>query len=235
MKVIFGFQEVQEVLEDGVTPLPDNATEAQRLEHRAMKKKDFKAMFFIHQCVDLVNFQKIENAATAKECWEILEKGHAGNEKLKQVRLQTLKRQFELLQMESNEKVSDYFNRITQVSNAMKACGDVVTDKHIVSKIMRTLSYKFDVIVVAIEESKDLSTMKVEELQCSLEAHEQRVNERSKERSVDQALQAHTWKQHGGNKYKGKKHSKKGKDQVEDDVETLSESFDGGGKQKNKS
>jgi hypothetical protein len=77
-----------------VTPLPDNATEAQILEHMAMKKKDFKAMFFIHQCVDLVNFQKIENAATAKECWEILEKGHAGNEKLKEVRLQTLKRQF---------------------------------------------------------------------------------------------------------------------------------------------
>ncbi|MCI97608.1 F-box protein, partial [Trifolium medium] len=44
--------------------------------------------------------------------------------------------------------------------------------------------------VVAIEESKDLSTMKVEELQCSLEAHEQRVNERSKDRGVEQALQA---------------------------------------------
>jgi hypothetical protein len=128
MKVIFGFQEVQDVVENGVTPLPDNATEAQRTEHRALKKKDFKAMFFINQCVDLVNFQKVENATSAKECWEILEKGHAGNEKLKQVRLQTLKRQFELLQMESNEKVSDYFNWITQVSNVMKACGDIVTD-----------------------------------------------------------------------------------------------------------
>jgi hypothetical protein len=57
-----------------------------------MKKKDFKAMFFIHQCDGLINFQKIENATTTKECWEILEKGHAGNEKLKQVRLQILKR-----------------------------------------------------------------------------------------------------------------------------------------------
>jgi hypothetical protein len=80
--------------------------------------------------------------------------------------------------MEPNEKVSEYFNRITQVSNAMKGCGEAVTDHNIVSKIMRTLSYKFDAIAVAIEESKDLSTMKVEELQYSLEAHEQRVNER---------------------------------------------------------
>jgi hypothetical protein len=92
MKVIFRFQEVQDVVETGVEALPANVTEEQRSTHRAMKKKDFKAMFFIHQCVDLINFQKIENATTNKECWKILEKGHAGNEKLKQVRLQTLKR-----------------------------------------------------------------------------------------------------------------------------------------------
>jgi hypothetical protein len=45
----------------------------------------------------------------------------------------------------------------------MKGCGETVTDHKFVSKIMRTLSYKFDAIAVAIEESKDLSTMKVEE------------------------------------------------------------------------
>ncbi|MCI07790.1 hypothetical protein A2U01_0028859 [Trifolium medium] len=156
-------------------------------------------MFFIHQCVDLMNFQKIENASTSKECWDILEKRHAGDAKLKQVRLQTLKRQFELLQMESNEKISEYFNRVSQLSNAMKNCGETVTDHNIVSKVMRTLSYKFDAIAVAIEEAKDLSTMKVEELQCSLESHEQRVNERSKERGVEQPLQTQTSKKHGGN------------------------------------
>jgi hypothetical protein len=66
------------VVENGVTQLPENPTEAQRTEHRALKKKDFKAIFFIHQCVDLINFQKIENGTYAKECWEILEKGYAG-------------------------------------------------------------------------------------------------------------------------------------------------------------
>jgi hypothetical protein len=150
--------------------------------------------------VDLTNFQKIENASSAKECWDILQRSHAGDEKLKQVRLQTLKRQFELLQMEPNEKVSEYFNRITKVSNSMKSCGEIVTDQSIVSKIMRTLSYKFDTIAVAIEEAKDLSTMRVEELQCSLEAHEQRVNERSKDRGQEQALQAQNFNKN----YKGK-------------------------------
>ncbi|MCI51735.1 hypothetical protein A2U01_0072979, partial [Trifolium medium] len=60
--------------------------------------------------------------------------------------------------MESNEKTSDYFNRITQLSNAMKNFVEEVTDHNIVSKVIRTLSYKFDAIAVAIEESKDLYT-----------------------------------------------------------------------------
>jgi hypothetical protein len=52
--------------------------------------------------------------------------------------------------------------------------------------------------------------MKVEELQCSLEAYEQRVNERAKDRGVDQALQAHAFKKNGGNKGKGKFKNKNG-------------------------
>jgi hypothetical protein len=88
----------------------------------------------------------------------------------------------------------------------MKSCGEALTDHNIVCKIMRTLSSKYDTISVAIEESNDLSTMKVEELQCSLEAYEQRVTERSKDRGAEQALQAQNfnknYKGKGKNKYK---------------------------------
>ncbi|KAE9598796.1 hypothetical protein Lalb_Chr15g0084801 [Lupinus albus] len=71
----------------------------------------------------------------------------------------------------------------------MKACGEMMSDQTMVEKILRTLSPKFDHIVVAIEESKKLSELKIEELQGSLEAHEQRLNERAMEKSSDgQAL-----------------------------------------------
>ncbi|MCH92597.1 retrovirus-related pol polyprotein from transposon TNT 1-94, partial [Trifolium medium] len=54
--------------------------------------------------------------------------------------------------------------------------------------------------------------MKVEELQCSLEAYEQRVNERSKGRGMDHALQAQTFKKYRGKKGKGKnKYKDRGK------------------------
>ena len=67
----------------------------------------------------------------------------------------------------------------------------------IVEKILRSLSQKFDFIVVAIQEAKDVKTMKVEELQSSLEAHELLVLDRSSERSVQQALQVQTTKKEG--------------------------------------
>lgn len=46
-------------------------------------------------------------------------------------------------------------------------------------KILRTLTPKFDYIIMVIEESKDVSKMKVEELLSSLEAYEQRLMDRS--------------------------------------------------------
>lgn len=69
----------------------------------------------------------------------------------------------------------------------------------IVEKVMRTLTPKFDYIVVPIEESKDLADMKVEELQASLEAHEQRLADRSSEKEVTQALQSHIVNKKGKN------------------------------------
>jgi len=58
----------------------------------------------------------------------------------------------------------------------------------VVEKILRSLIDDFESIVCAIEESKDLSVLSVEELVGSLEAHEQR--RRKKHEPRDQALKA---------------------------------------------
>jgi len=49
MKVIFGFQDVLEVVNNGVEALPENPTDVHRNAHREVKKKDCKALFYIHQ------------------------------------------------------------------------------------------------------------------------------------------------------------------------------------------
>ena len=109
---------------------------------------------------------------------------------MKGVRLQTHKRMYDLLQMEDNESISYFFIRVTKLVNQIKVCREVLTSRSVVAKILRSLAPKFDNVVVAIEESKGLSTFTKEELQGTLEYHEQILAERVVGKSIrDVALQ----------------------------------------------
>ena len=92
MKVIFGYQGVTEVVEGGVSrAAASSPTEAQKEAHNELKRKDCKALFLIHQCVDNAHFEKIEGAKSSREAWKIHKKGNAGAEQLKKVKLQTMR------------------------------------------------------------------------------------------------------------------------------------------------
>ncbi|KAF1899345.1 hypothetical protein Lal_00019473 [Lupinus albus] len=171
------------------------AFEIQRSTHRETKKKDNKALFLIHECVDDVHFEKIQNATTSKEACDILIRSHAGGEKIKKVKLQTLRRQYEMLKMEESDRIGDYFTKILTITNHMKGYGESIIDFMIIEKIMRSLPHKLDYIVVAIEESKDVNAMRIEELQSSLEAHELRLLDRNPIKNSMQALKANHFKE----------------------------------------
>jgi len=51
MKVIFRFQDVLEVVNDGIPALAANATDVQQTANRDAKKKDGKTMFLMHHSV----------------------------------------------------------------------------------------------------------------------------------------------------------------------------------------
>ncbi|KHN31836.1 hypothetical protein glysoja_045519, partial [Glycine soja] len=84
------------------------------------------------------------------------------------------------------------------ITNQMNAYGDKQSDLGIIDKVLRTLTPRFDHIVVAIEQGQNLEEMKIEELQGILEAQEMRLNERNSQRLAEQAMQAQTTK---GNNY----------------------------------
>lgn len=104
------------------------------------------------------------------------------------VRLQALKGEFDLLRMKETETVEEYFNRVVTISNQLKINGEEPKDQRIVEKILRTMTKNFEHVVVAIEESKNLSELSLESLLGSLQSHELRIKQFASS-SSEQAFQ----------------------------------------------
>ncbi|XP_070045644.1 uncharacterized protein [Nicotiana tomentosiformis] len=67
------------------------------------------------------------------------------------------------------------------IANNMQINGEKLEDVTIIEKILRSMTAKFNYIVFSIEESKDIDTLSIDELQSSLLVHEQKLNQQDKE------------------------------------------------------
>lgn len=121
MKSLFSFYNIREVVENGVHEFPQNVTDVQQGTHKETTTKDCKAAYCIQTTVDSTNFDRISHAETSKEAWDILVKYYEGREKVKVVKLQTLRRQYELLQMGEDEKIGRYVSKVQNLVRLMKS------------------------------------------------------------------------------------------------------------------
>jgi len=112
------------VLENVETEIKEpgaGSTESQIAEHKEAIRRDGKVLFLIHQCVVSNIFEKIQASSSAKEAWDILAKCYISGDKVRKVRLQSLRRQYELQQMEASERIADYFTRVLNLADQMKS------------------------------------------------------------------------------------------------------------------
>ncbi|KAG6501489.1 hypothetical protein ZIOFF_041370 [Zingiber officinale] len=134
MKLCLESQDLWSVIEEGVPEEEDQLTESQRNILKNKKQKDRKALFEIYQALEISVYERISKATSAQRAWEILQTTYSGQD------------QVEKFHCESNGiKRRNY--------------GD---PKGVVEKILRSLTNKFDHVVVAIEESQDISLMSLE-------------------------------------------------------------------------
>ena len=133
---------------------------------------DSKALNAIFCGVSLDEFHRISHMTVAKEAWEILETTYEGTKKVKDTKLQMLTTKFKQLKMGDDESFDSFYGKLNEIVIAKLNLGEKIEDAKVVRKILRSLSESFRVKVTAIEESKDLDEIKIQELIGSLRTYD---------------------------------------------------------------
>lgn len=92
--------------------------------------------------------------------------------------------QFEALRMKDDEEVSQFNAKLSNLVNIMRSLGEGIPKSKVVRKVHRSLPKRFRPKVTAIEESKDLEVMKLEELIGSLQTFEVAIKEPTKKNDI---------------------------------------------------
>ncbi|XP_024961559.1 uncharacterized protein LOC112501997 [Cynara cardunculus var. scolymus] len=79
--------------------------------------------------------------------------------------------------MRETDSIEEFYNRLIAIVNQMRLNGERLDDQRIVEKILRSLTRKFECVVLAIEESKYLTKLSLESLLGTLQSHELRIKQ----------------------------------------------------------
>ena len=104
--------------------------------------------------------------------------------------------QFEKLKMSEDESFDSFYSKLNEVVIGKFTLGEKTEDSKIVRKILRSFLESFHAKVTAIEESKDLDNIKVQELISSLQTYElslpsQRKSESLTLKTINMSVEAH--------------------------------------------
>ncbi|GAU18821.1 hypothetical protein TSUD_228110 [Trifolium subterraneum] len=151
MENLLRSKEYWSLIEHGIVIAPEGATQEQLKAMEESKLKDLKAKNYLFQAIDRSILETILSRNTAKEIWDSMRQKYQG------------------------ESVDEFFARTLTIANKMTTHGENLTQGDIVEKILRSLTSRFNYVACSIEESHDVTTMSVDELQSSLIVHEKRM------------------------------------------------------------
>ncbi|PHU30935.1 hypothetical protein BC332_03028 [Capsicum chinense] len=138
MRTYFRAYDLWQVVEvqGEVNPLPDNPTMAQIKNHREEVAKNFKALSCIQSALSKVIFARVMASEIAKKAWDKLIEEFYESDKIRQIKVITLRREFEILRMKDSETIEEFSNKLMKVVNQIRLMGEDITDSRIAEKVL---------------------------------------------------------------------------------------------------
>nr|GFB28606.1 UBN2 domain-containing protein [Tanacetum cinerariifolium] len=109
---------------------------------------------------------------TAKDIWQSLLITHQGNSQVKDNKIDIVVQQYKQFTILKEESIYSGFTRFNIIITSLKALDEGFSSKNYVRKFLRALHLKWRAKVTKIEESKDLSSLALDELIGNLKVHE---------------------------------------------------------------
>jgi len=137
---------------------------------------DFIAKNIITSTLNSDEFFRVSQCASAKEMWNILEVTHEGTTDVKRARKYALIQEYEMFIMLKGETISDVQKRFTHIVNYLINLGKIFEREELNIKIPKCLDRSWQPKVIAISESKYLTTLTTAPLFSNLREHQLEMN-----------------------------------------------------------
>ncbi|GJS76537.1 hypothetical protein Tco_0726418 [Tanacetum coccineum] len=135
--------------------------------------KNNEAKMVIYNALPRKEYERIFMCQTAKEIWDTLLITHQGNNQVKANKIDLLVQQYEQFTIPEEESIDNAFAKFNTIITSLKALDEGFSSKNCVRKFLRALHPKWRAKVTAIEESKNLTTLPLDELIGNLKVYEE--------------------------------------------------------------
>nr|GEW18088.1 UBN2 domain-containing protein [Tanacetum cinerariifolium] len=134
----------------------------------------------IYNALPRKEYKRIFMCNTAKEISQTLLITHQGNSQVKDNKIDLLVQQYDQFVISKDESIDSAFARFNTTITSLKALDEGYSSKNYVRKFLRALHPKWRAKVTAIKESKDLTSLSLDELIGNLKVHEMIIKKDSK-------------------------------------------------------
>ncbi|XP_070023139.1 uncharacterized protein [Nicotiana sylvestris] len=142
------------------------------VEHLKKWEKNAKAKKWLVCGLGPDEYSRIQSCTTAKEIWDTLQVAHEGTPQMKRSRGTLLYSQYENFTIKEGETIQEMYTRFTK---ELKSLGRIILEEYKVEKILtRVLPVSWESKITIIQESKNIATLRLDELIGNLTAYELR-------------------------------------------------------------